>query len=198
VCTDNAESNGSHYQQKQFGSQTYLDWDSDAKFYGRKLAGLHVIGLFFDMTTPGLGTGITFGGIAVPELATNSMNGAVAQPDPFTKSVADAGDTIIMRTVVGAGGVYFTDKGGNIALVARLNGGVFTVDLYKNGSVVQTGTVGGGLTEREYGVQIRVNNTSVDVTIDALTLSIATVTKLPNIKPYTGFLRYSIVPTCGV
>lgn len=198
IWTDNGLSNGSHYQQKQFGSQTYLDWDSDAKSYGRKMAGLHVIGLFFDMTTPGLGTGLTFGGVSLPAVTASSTNSAIAQPDPNTKSVVDAGDTLICRTVIGAGGVYFSDKGGNTVMVARISGGVFTVDLYKNGAVVQTGTVGTGLTEREYGLAIKSGNTSVDITIDALTVSIPVTTKLPNMKPYTSFIRYLITPTFGI
>lgn len=196
--SDNGVAVGAHYQQKQFGNQSSLDWDSDCKFYGRRMAGLHLFSLAFNMTTLGLGAGLTFGGVAIPAQAVNSITGAIAQPDPYTKSVADASDTIICRTTVGAGGVYFTDKSGSPVLVARLDAGVFTVDLYKNGAIVQTGTAGSGLTEREYGLAIRLNETSVNVTLEALTVTLTTTTKLPNLKPYTSFLRYSIAPTFGV
>lgn len=195
---DNDVPSGAHYQQKQFGNQSALDWDSECKFYGRRMAGLHVFSLAFDMSTPGLGTGLTFGGVAIPAKVVDSITSSTAQPDPYTTSVVDAGDTLICRTIVGAGGVYFTDKSGSPVLVVRLSAGVFTVDLYKNGAIVQTGTAGSGLVEREYGLAVRVNDASVNVTLDALTVTINTTTKLPNLKPYTSFLRYSIVPTFGV
>lgn len=198
IAFDNGESLGTYYQTKQFGNQSALDWDSDCKFYGRRMAGLHVFGALFDMSAPGLGNGMTFGGISLPEISAQSTTGAIASPDPYTKSVGDSGDTIITRTVVGSGGVYFTDKSGSPVIVARLNGGIFTVDLYKNGVVVQTGTAGSGLTQQVYGLAIQIGQTSVTVTLDSLTVTIATTTKLPNIKPYTSLMPYNIVPTAGV
>ena len=76
---------------------------------------------------------------------------------------------------------------------------MFTVDLYKNGAVIQTGTAGGGgLASGIYGVEIRSNYTSVEVTLDDLTVSLTTSTKLPNFKPYTKLMQYHIVPTYGV
>ena len=161
-------------------------------------AGLHIFGALFNMVTPGIGSGMTFAGIGIPELTTSSSTGPVAGVDTNTKSVVDAGDTLITRTYVGAEGVYFTDKSGSPVLVARLNGGVFTVDLYRNGAVVQTGTAGSGLVGGVFGLAIRSNHTSVDVTLDSLTVTLSTTSKLPNMKPYTSLMPYHIAPTLGV
>jgi lysophospholipase L1-like esterase len=192
---DNGESSGSYYQQKQFGNQSSLDWDSDCKFYGRKLAGLHVIGVLFDMVTTGLGSSFAFGGIALPELKDQSFTGPQAQVDSGTSSVVDAGDTMVFKANIDSTGVYLSDKGGSAVLNVRNNGGVITVDLYKNNSIVQTGASGSGVAVGEYGVEIKSYDTSVDVTVGIITVSIPVTSKLPNMKMYSAFINYSIKPT---
>jgi hypothetical protein len=196
---DNGGNLGSFYQQKQYGDQNYLDWDSECKFYGKRLAGLHIFGALFNPSDLGLGKGISFSGVAIPSLTTQSITSATAGPDPYTKSVADNGDTLVLPSVLlDANGVLFSDKKGSPVLSISISSGHVVVDLWKNGSIVSSNTTGTSVTVQQYPVSIRINSNSVDVSVGLLGLSMTTSTKLPNIKPASAAVHYSIVPTYGV
>lgn len=193
---DNGVPNGSHYNQRRFGSQSALDWDSDVKFYGRKMAGLHIIGMLFDTVTPGVGNGMTFAGIAIPKIEVASMTPSSSASTPYPAEVASCGDAIYLQSDLPSGvNVRFDDKSGSQMMTIEILSGVLTVKLYNNGSVVQTGTSGTGMTEKTYGIEVITSPTSVTVTLDFVSVTLAVATPLPAMKVSTQLKPYVIKPS---
>lgn len=184
IAYDNGIQIGGFYNQRRFGLQSALDWDSETKFYGRKMAGLHVFGLLFNQRDPGLGTGMTFAGVALPKLELSSFTPAVALATPYpVEYAANGGDAIYLRANLPSDvNVRFDDKSGTQVMTIEILAGVATVKLYKNGVVVQTGTGGSGMVEREYGIEVSLSPTDVSVSLDFVNIAIATPTPLPMIR----------------
>lgn len=195
----NNEVASAFYQQKQFGNQSALKWDCEAKYYGKFFAGLKIITIGYNMDTHGLGTSFAFSGVSIPDLQSTSQVGANSQPDPYTKSVVCFGDSITINAIIPADGYQLTDNAGASVLRIWINSGVLTVDLYKDGSVVQTSTAGSGLSSSVFApMQVRVDFDKIYVNYLAVTVEIPISTPLPNIKPYTAYMQYHIAPTFGV
>ncbi len=192
---DNGAPIGVHYNQRRFGAQSALDWDADVKFYGRRMAGLHVIGMLFDTASPGVGSGMTFAGIALPKIESSSFTPSTSAVTPYPVDFAACGDAIYLQADLPSGvNVRFDDKTGQQLMTIEILSGVLTVKLYNNGSVVQTGTAGSGMTEKTYGVEVVTSQSSVTVTLDFVSVNIAIATPLPMIKLATPLKQYVIKP----
>lgn len=186
---------GHHYLQRRFGLQSALDWDAEAKSYGKRMAGLNVFGLLFNRTTPGSGAGMTFGGVALPRVVSSSFSPSTGAVNPYKTDFAATGDAIFTTTSLPADvNLRFDDKSGAQVMTVEILGGVMTVKLYNNGSVVQTGTGGSGMAQKEYGVEVILGEGYVKVTLDFISVTLATATPLPMIRVATQLKAYTIKP----
>lgn len=190
---------GHHYLQRRFGLQSALDWDAEAKSYGKRMAGLNVFGLLFNRTTPGSGAGMTFGGIALPQVVASSFTPASGAASPYKTDFAATGDAIFTTTSLPAdANLRLDDKTGAQVLTVEILSGVMTVKLYNNGVVVQTGTAGSGLPQKEYGVEVVLRENQVVVTLDYTTVTLAVSQPLPMIRVATPLKAYTIKPANAI
>lgn len=186
---------GHHYLQRRFGAQSSLDWDAEAKSYGKRMAGLNVFGLLFNRTTPGAGAGMTFGGIAIPQVVSSSFSPASGVSTPYKTDFAATGDAIFTTSSLPSDvNLRLDDKTGAQVLTVEILSGVMTVKLYNKGSVVSTGTAGSGLTQKEYGVSILLKETQILVNLDHTQVALSISTPLPMVRLSTPLKAYTIKP----
>lgn len=198
-ATIDQNSVGAFYMQKQFGDQSSLTWDCESKHYGNFYAGLHIVGLLFNMTTPGIGNGMAFSGVAIPKLYESSQIGAAASADPYTKHVIAAKDIVHINSLISSDGYVFCDRSGSKVVRIWVNSGVLTMDLYKNGAVVQTGTAGSFVISDVFApMQMRVDPDKVILNYGTLDITINITSPLPNMKGYSAYMQYHVAPTFGV
>lgn len=186
---------GHHYLQRRFGLQSALDWDAEAKSYGKRMAGLNVFGLLFNRTTPGSAAGLTFGGVALPRVVSSSFSPSAGAVNPYKADFAATGDAIFTTISLPADvNLRLDDKTGAQVLTVEILSGVMTVKLYNNGVVVQTGTAGSGLAQKEYGVEVALRENQVVVTLDYTTVTLAVSQPLPMIRVAAPLKAYAIKP----
>lgn len=186
---------GHHYLQRRFGLQSALDWDAEAKSYGKRMAGLNVFGLLFNRADPGSGAGMTFGGVALPRVVSSSFTHASGAASPYKTDFAATGDAISTTTSLPADvNLRLDDKTGAQVLTVEILSGVMTVKLYNNGVVAQTGAAGSGLAQKEYGVEVALREDQVVVTLDYTTITLAVSHPLPMIRVATPLKAYTIKP----
>lgn len=188
-----------HYAQRQFGLTSLLDWDSEMKFYGDFYAGLNIMQLMFNLGTPGLGSGLTFGGIYLPPRYIACVSGA--------QGYLQHNNRIATYDEVIASNVFFdnnsnfelTDTGGNTVLKIIFASGTVTASLYANGVAVQTQTiVASGLPSGNYNVSVSSTPTTVEVTFSSVATVFTITTPLPNMRVKTKLINYTIAPRNGV
>lgn len=188
-----------HYAQRQFGLTSLVDWDSEMKFYDSFYAGLNVIQLVYNLASPGLGTGLTFGGVYLPPRSIACCNGANSVKQHNNRIAAY--DEVIFNSIFfdNSSNLELTDTGGNTVLKVIFASGAVTAALYANGSSVQTNTlVSSGLASGNYNVAISTTNTSVLVTFGGVATTFTITSPLPNMLVKTKLTNYTIAPANGV
>ena len=188
-----------HYAQRQFGLISLLDWDSEMKFYGNFYAGLNIMQLMFNLGTPGLGNGLTFGGIYLPPRYITCASGSQGYLQHNNRIATY--DEVIASNVFFDNNANFelTDTGGNTVLKIIFASGTVTASLYANGVAVQTQTiVASGLPSGNYNVSVSSTPTTVEVTFSSVATVFTITTPLPNMRVKTKLINYTIAPRNGV
>lgn len=187
---DNNESIGTIYPQKQFGGSS-MSWDATTKFYREMYAGLHVIGININNTTPSIGSDMTFSGIIIPELTISSIT-TVGNINYSTEWIG-LGDAICFNYAFDDGKeVILSDFSGEKAISVKLTSRTLRLGLFLNGSETQGVDLGAGVDPGTYSVRFIINTTGVQCDVGILSASIITSTHIPNLKLFTSGISFVI------
>ena len=186
VATRNNHTIGIYDNNKQYGSQGAIDWDSEHRFWSPIFAGLSIFGVNFDQSNPG-GTGFTFAGVAVPPVQQRLFVSATA--GETTKGIIDSGiEVVTLNADLGAGKVLmFSDKGDFPVLSIEITSGAVTAKLFKNGTVVATQSGGSAVTNGIYPVSLQFSPSLIQINVGAIGFTMETTRRLPNIRPYSAY-----------
>lgn len=173
---------------RNVGDTSYHDYDSESHVWGRSMAGLSIFGLLFNQANLGPGLELSFAGIAIPKRQDRMVT--IGAAGSANKVVIDsAGEYLNITTDLSTGkSLMLCDKSGADVFELSILSGVLTGKVYKNLSVVSSGTAGSGLPNGVYNVVINITRTGISVNLGSLGFTVATSSAMPNLKiktPYT-------------
>lgn len=187
---DNNNSVGVIYPQKQFGGNDQ-NWDSTTKFYRGMYAGLHVIGLNIQHSTPSIGSDMTFSGIIIPPL---SIASATTRDNVnYSTEWIGLGDAICFNAVIAEGTeIILSDSAGVKAVSVKLTSGTLRLGLFKNGTETQGANLSTGVTAGTFLIRFIINTTGVQCDVGILSSTITTPTNMPNLKLFNSGIPFVI------
>lgn len=187
--TDNADSMGIIYPQKQYGGPDF-NWDSTTKFYRPMYAGLHVIGINLQQSAS-IGNDMTFSGVILPTL--NISSTTTRNNKNYSSEMIGLGDAICFNAAMSDGTeIILSDFNGVKAASVKLTSGTLRLGLFLNGSETQGINLGTGVTAGTFAIQFIVNSTGIQCDVGILTATLTTVTNLPNLKLFNSGIPFVI------
>lgn len=187
---DNNDSVGTIYPQKQFGG-TSISWDATTKFYRGMYAGLHVIGINVQNTTPSIGSDMTFSGVILPTLsiASATTTGNIN----YSTEWIGLGDAICFSAALADGGeIILSDFNGTKAASVKLTSGTLRLGLFLNGTETQGVNLGTGVTPGTFSMRFIINTTGVQCDVGILTATLTTTTNMPNLRLFNSGIPFVI------
>lgn len=183
---------GSFTDTKIHGDLAYVDNDYRTLRKVSVYAGLQLVTLAYDaVAAPG--SRFTFSGIGpIPEQiqqATNNTNGGVSKLTPIC-----SGYTVLTTAkLYGTNEVVFSDKNNSPVVKIKNVANVFTVEIVANGSVLESHTASGFLSDGTYQIEMAVSESSVAVSAGDSGILIPIARKLPAIFLYTKALNCYVI-----
>lgn len=192
VATRNKHTIGTYDNNKQYGSQGAINWDSEHRFWTPIFAGLSIFGINFEQSNLG-GTGFTFSGVVVPPVQQRLF--VSATDGESTKGVIDTGiEVVTLSADLGAGKILmFSDKGDYPVLSIEITSGAVTAKLFKNGTVVATQSSGSSVTNGIYPVSLQFSPSLIQINVGAIGFTLSTSRRLPNIRPFSSYISCDVV-----
>lgn len=187
---DNNDSVGVIYPQKQFGGSS-ISWDATTKFYRGMYAGLHVIGLNIQNSTPSIGSEMTFSGVILPSL---SIASATTKDNiNYSTEWVGLGDAICFNAAIADGTeIILSDFNGTKAASVKLTTGTLRLGLFLNGTETQGVNLGTGVTPGTFAVRFIVNTTGIQCDVGILSATLTTATNIPNLKLFNAGIPFVI------
>lgn len=186
----NSVNSGPLYPQKQFGNQSYQDWSADRIIDKKLFAGLNVLNVAFNLVSPGNGVSLTFSGVRIPAQYVASVTGTAAQ-DNYSPEFLTSGSTLSCSLYFGAAGeISLVDKSNSTVCRLYISTGTVKADMYKNGLVVSTNTLGSGVSEGYYDVTFTAAPASLAVVFGGISVVIPTATTIPSCKLYSPNTKF--------
>lgn len=174
---------------RNVGNTSYHDYDAESHVWARTMAGLSIFGLLFNQAGLGPGLEMSFAGISIPKRQDRLIT--IGADGTANRAVIDsAGEYLTITADLSTGkSLMLCDKSGADVFGVAIVSGVLTGKVYKNASVVSTGTAGSGLPNGVYNIVINITRTGISVNLGALGFTVATSSAMPNLKiktPYTS------------
>lgn len=177
----NSASAGMVYPNKNLGNTSTLDWDSLTTLNVNCFAGLNVVGLLIDTSSPGIGTGMTFAGVVIPGGSVSSMTSVSG--DYYSSETLCNGDFISLNYNFSIGTeCYVADKSGGKVASIKLNGTTARAAVFKDNVEVSGVDLATSVSPGIYQVIFKINDDAIQFFFGAASGTINTVSTQSNLQ----------------
>lgn len=188
----NGASAGMVYPNKNLGNTSTLDWDSVTKLNVNCFAGLNVIGLLIDTSSPSIGTGMSFAGVVIPGGSVASMTSVSG--DYYSNETLCNGDFISFNYNFSDGTeCYVADKSGGKVASIKLNGSTVRAAIFKDNAEISGLNLATSVTPGIYQVIFRINDNAMQFFFGAATGTISTTSTLSNLQLKASSASFALV-----
>ncbi|HDR2479201.1 TPA: hypothetical protein QCI07_004008 [Enterobacter ludwigii] len=188
----NSASAGMVYPNKNLGNTSTLDWDSVTKLNVDCFAGLNVVGLLIDTSSPSIGTGMTFAGVVIPGGSVSSMTSVSG--DYYSTETLCNGDFISLNYnfVDGTECYVSDDSGGKVASI-KLNGSTARAAIFKDNTEISGINLATSVAPGIYQVIFRINDDAMQFFFGASSGTIITTSTLSNLQLKASSASFALV-----